>query len=112
SQAIFVTRFGGPEVLALRDHDEGEPGPCQVRVRVQAAGVNFIDTYMRTGAYPRPVPFIAGVEGAGTVEQVGEGVQDLLPGMRVAWAQAPGSYATSVLAPAAVLVKIPDALAT
>ena len=107
-QAIFVEKPGGPEVLALRDHDPGPAGAGQVRVAVEAAGVNFIDTYQRTGLYPRPTPFVLGLEGAGTVEAVGPGVENLRVGQRVAWASAPGSYATHVVAPAAQLVPVPD----
>jgi NADPH2:quinone reductase len=108
ARAVFVARHGGPEVLELREHDPGEPGPRQVRVRVEAVGVNFIDTYMRTGAYARSLPFIAGIEGAGVVERTGAEVRSLEPGMRVAWAQLLGSYATHVLAPASALVAVPD----
>jgi NADPH2:quinone reductase len=107
-KAVFVARHGGPEVLELRDYEPGSPGPGQVRVRVEAAGVNFIDTYLRSGAYPRPTPFVAGLEGAGVVEQVGQGVSGLGPGSRVAWAQVPGSYASALLAPAGALVLVPD----
>lgn len=109
-QAIFVARTGGPEVLEARPHEVGAPGPGQARVEVAWAGVNFIDTYQRTGAYPRPLPFVAGLEGAGVVEAVGEGVRGFAPGARVAWASVPGSYASEVLAPAAVLVRVPDAV--
>jgi NADPH2:quinone reductase len=107
SQAIFVSRHGGPEVLELRDHDPGEPKAGEVRVRVEAAGVNFIDTYLRAGAYPRTPPFVLGLEGAGTIERVGEGVTDLQPGQRVAWAQVASSYAHAVIAPAPSLIAIP-----
>lgn len=107
SQAIFVSRHGGPEVLELREHEPGEPGPGQVRVRVEAAGVNFVDTYLRSGAYPRPIPFALGLEGAGTVERVGEGVADLKVGQRVAWAQVASSYANVLIAPAASLIEVP-----
>jgi NADPH2:quinone reductase len=110
--AVFIARHGGPEVLELRAHDPGEPGPDQARVRVEAAGVNFIDTYQRSGAYPRPLPFVAGLEGAGVVERVGQGVRDLPVGARVAWAQVTGSYATHVNAPAALLVRVPDGIAS
>jgi NADPH2:quinone reductase len=109
-KGVFVARHGGPEVLELREHDPGEPQAQQVRVRVEAAGVNFIDTYLRSGAYPRPVPFVAGLEGAGVVERVGEGVDSLPVGTRVAWAQVSGSYATHVVAPAAAVVRIPNAV--
>ena len=109
-EAIFVEAVGGPEVLRLAPHDPGEPGPGSVRVRVAAAGVNFIDVYFRTGAYPRPLPFVSGLEGAGRVTAIGAEVSRLAPGDRVAWASVPGSYATDLVAPADRLVKIPDAL--
>jgi len=109
-KAVFVARHGGPEVLELREHDPGEPGAQQVRIRVEAAGVNFVDTYLRSGAYPRELPFIAGLEGAGVVERVGEGVSPQLVGTRVAWAQVPASYATHVVAPASAVVRVPKAV--
>ncbi|HKC50025.1 MAG TPA: alcohol dehydrogenase catalytic domain-containing protein, partial [Myxococcota bacterium] len=98
-KAIVVSKTGGPEVLELRDQDPGAPGPGQARVRVRAAGVNFVDVYHRTGLYPRPVPFVAGLEGAGVVESLGPGVTTVAVGDRVAWASAPGSYAEAVVAP-------------
>jgi NADPH2:quinone reductase len=110
SQAIFVERHGGPEVLTLRDHDPGAPGPDQVRVAVHAAGVNFIDTYQRSGLYPRATPFVLGMEGAGSIEAVGSSVDGLRVGQRVAWAQIPGSYAGHVLAKPEALVLVPDGL--
>jgi NADPH2:quinone reductase len=109
-EAIFVDAVGGPEVLRLGPHDPGEPGPNNVRVHVAAAGVNFIDVYFRTGAYPRPLPFVNGLEGAGSVTAIGAGVTRLAPGDRVAWAGVPGSYASDLIAPADRLVKIPDAV--
>lgn len=109
-RAIVVHETGGPEVLRVEDRDPGAPGPGQVRVRVAAAGVNFIDVYFRTGLYPRPIPFVSGLEGAGTVEAVGDGVATLAPGDRVAWAAVPGSYADAVLAVPDVLVRVPDAV--
>jgi NADPH2:quinone reductase len=110
-KAIVVERTGGPEALQLAERDPGAPGPGQLRVRVAAAGVNFIDVYFRTGLYPRPLPFVAGLEGAGRVEAVGPGVGGFAPGDRVAWASAPGSYAEVVAAPAAQLVAIPNGVA-
>jgi NADPH2:quinone reductase len=107
-RAIIVEATGGPEVLKLVERDPGAPQAGQARVRVGAAGVNFIDVYFRTGLYPRPLPFVAGLEGAGRVEAVGEGVSGLAPGDRVAWASVPGSYAEAVVAPAAQLVRVPD----
>ena len=95
----------------------GRPGPGPprprpgARIRVAAAGVNFIDVYFRTGSYPRPLPFVAGLEGSGRVEAVGpDGALGLAPGDRVAWALAPGSYAEFVIAPASALVRVPDAV--
>jgi NADPH2:quinone reductase len=109
-EAIFVDAVGGPEVQRLGPHDPGEPGPNSARVRVTTAGVNFIDIYFRTGDYPRPLPFVNGLEGAGSVTAIGAGVTRLAPGDRVAWAGVPGSYATDLIAPADRLVKIPDAV--
>ncbi len=106
--AIRIEKHGGPEVLAVSEHDPGPPGPGEARVRIAAAGVNYIDVYFRTGLYPRPLPFVAGVEGAGRVEAVGEGVTGLAPGDRVAWALGPGSYAEVARIPAAFLVRVPD----
>lgn len=108
TRAIVVEQTGGPEVLRVAQREPGAPGPGQARVRVGAAGVNFIDVYFRTGLYPRPLPFVAGLEGAGRVEAVGAGVEDLAPGDRVAWASAPGSYADVVVAPAGQLVRVPE----
>jgi NADPH2:quinone reductase len=107
SRAIVVRETGGPEVLRLDAHDPGAPGPGQVRIAVRAAGVNFIDVYFRTGLYPRPLPFVAGLEGAGAVEAVGPGVAGLAPGDRVAWSAVPGSYAERTVAPVDALVRVP-----
>ena len=112
SRAVFVDRHGGPEVLALREHEPATPAAGQARVRVAAAGVNFIDIYFRTGAYPMAPPFVLGFEGAGVVESVGDGVTELRVGDRVAWAQVAGSYATHVVAPVDSLVKVPDGVVT
>jgi NADPH:quinone reductase len=109
-QAIRVVRTGDAEVLALEEMPEPEPGPAEARVRVEVAGVNFIDVYHRTGLYPKPLPFIPGVEGAGVVDAVGEGVQEVAVGDRVAWAMHPGSYAEAAVVPAARLVRVPDDL--
>jgi NADPH2:quinone reductase len=109
-KAVEIRRTGGPEVLELVERDAGPPGPGQARIRVGAAGVNFIDVYFRTGLYPRPLPFVAGLEGAGRVEAIGSGVHGLAAGDRVAWASAPGSYAETLVAPVAQLVRVPDAI--
>ncbi len=109
-RAVEAREAGGPEVLSFVDLPDPEPGPGQLLVRVAAAGVNFIDTYRRAGVYPMPYPHVVGVEGAGVVEAVGEGVGDFAAGDRVAWAEAPGSYAELALVPAAEAVAVPDGL--
>lgn len=110
-RAVWVRETGGPDVLRLEEVSPGAPGPGAVRVRTAACGVNFIDVYFRTGLYPRPLPFVLGLEGAGTVEAVGEGVTDLAEGDRVAWSSVPGSYADAVMAPTALLVRVPEGVA-
>jgi len=111
-RAIQVRETGGPEVLRLEPFDPGTPGEGQVRMRVAACGVNFIDVYFRTGLYPRPLPFVLGVEGAGEVESVGRGVTGLASGDRVAFAGVPGAYATALVAPAERLVRVPDGVSS
>lgn len=95
-------------MLTWEDVEPAQPGPGQALVRQAAAGLNFIDVYHRTGLYPQPLPFIPGVEGAGTVESVGEGVTDIKPGDRVAYAGPVGGYAEERLIEADRLVKLPD----
>jgi NADPH:quinone reductase len=103
---------GGPEVLRLEEVEVGEPGPGEARVRQSAVGLNFIDVYHRTGLYPIDLPATPGLEGAGTVEAVGEGVTEVAVGDRVAYAGGPpGAYAEVRLAPAAKLVRLPDDIA-
>ncbi len=109
-QGICIHSFGGREVLELRDIEPPRLGPQDVLVRVAAAGVNFIDVYQRSGAYRRPLPFVLGLEGAGVVEVIGDGVSGLEVGDRVAWAQGSASYATHVVLPAALLVPVPREL--
>lgn len=111
-QAIIIEATGGPEVLRPAEHEPGAPGEGQVRLRQTAIGVNYIDVYHRTGLYPLPgLPAIIGMEGAGVVEAVGPGVSDLAPGDRVAYACPPtGAYASVRLAPAAQMVKLPEAI--
>jgi NADPH2:quinone reductase len=109
--AVVVHEIGGPEVLRYEPHDPGPPGPGTVRIRVRAAGVNFIDVYHRTGLYPRPLPFVAGLEGSGVVEAVGPDARGLAAGDRVAWASAPGSYAEAVVAPVRELIRLPAGVA-
>ncbi len=106
-RAIIVSEFGGPDVLQITDLPDPVPGPTEVLVRTDAVGVNFIDTYRRTGAYPMELPYVAGCEGAGVVVAVGNLVGGLRVGDRVAWADAPGSYAELVVVPADKAVPVP-----
>jgi NADPH2:quinone reductase len=106
--AIRVEKLGGPEVLAPARVSVEPPGAGQVTVEVAACGVNFIDVYFRTGLYPRPLPFVPGLEGAGRISHVGQDVGDLAVGDRVAWSTAPGSYASTLNAAAPSLVRVPD----
>ena len=110
-QAIRFHETGGPEVLRWEAVDVGEPGPGQARVRHVAVGLNFIDTYHRTGLYPLPLPSGIGLEGAGIVEAVGAGVSNLLPGDRVAYAGGPvGAYSEARCLPADRLLKLPASI--
>jgi NADPH2:quinone reductase len=111
-KAIRFHKTGGPEVLVWEDVEVGDPGPGQIRLRHHAIGVNYLDTYHRSGLYPLPLPSGCGTEGAGVVEAVGAGVTDLKAGDRVAYAGgAPGAYAEARLFPADRVVKIPDGIA-
>jgi NADPH:quinone reductase len=103
-KAIRIHEFGGPEALSYEEVEISEPGPGQARVKLAASGVNFIDVYQRTGLYPGDLPRPLGLEGAGEVDAVGEGVDDVSPGDYVAFASTPGSYAEYVVAPAENLV--------
>jgi NADPH2:quinone reductase len=103
-KAIQVNEHGGPEVLSYEEVSVPEPGPGEARVKLAAAGVNFIDCYQRTGLYPMETPFTLGLEGAGEVDALGEGVEDLSPGDYVAFASVPGAYAEYVVAPVDKLV--------
>ncbi|NLV79670.1 MAG: quinone oxidoreductase [Rhodococcus sp.] len=107
-RAIEVAQHGGPDVLTPVDVPDPVAGPGDVLVRTDAIGVNFIDTYFRTGLYGTALPYVPGSEGTGTVVAVGEDVVDLTVGQRVAWADAPGSYAELVRVPARVAVPVPD----
>jgi NADPH2:quinone reductase len=110
-RAIRLHRAGGPEVLQWEEVEVGEPGEGQARVRHTAVGVNFIDTYHRSGLYPLPLPTGLGSEGAGVVEAVGPRVTHVKPGDRVAYAGGPpGSYAEARLMPADRLVKLPEGI--
>lgn len=103
-KAIRVNENGGPEVLSYEDVEVPNPGPGEARVRLAASGVNFIDVYQRTGLYPLETPFTLGQEGAGEVEAVGEGVEDLSAGDHVAFAGVMGAYAEYAVVPAEQLV--------
>ncbi|HKS52124.1 MAG TPA: quinone oxidoreductase [Pseudonocardiaceae bacterium] len=106
-RAIQVTETGGPAVLRLAQLPDPEPGTGQLLVKVAAAGINYIDTYHRSGAYPMRLPFVPGSEGAGTVIAVGPDAGDIAVGDKVAWAAAPGSYAELAVVPAEQAVPVP-----
>lgn len=111
TRAIRIHEHGGPEVMRLEDVDVGEPGPGEARVRHTAVGLNFIDTYHRTGLYAVSLPSGLGMEAAGVIEAVGEGVTELSPGQRVAYAAGPpGAYAEARVVAADRLVPLPDAV--
>ena len=109
-KAVFVEQPGGVENLKYADLPRPEPGPGQARVKIAAAGVNFIDVYFRIGLYKADPPVVLGNEAAGTVEAVGSGVSEVKVGDRVAYAMARGSYAEYAVVPAWQLVTIPDAV--
>lgn len=109
-QAIIVEQTGGPEVLRCGERPLPQPGPGEILVRLQVAGVNYIDTYHRRGLYPLPIPFTPGIEGAGTVEQVGAGVDRFLPGDNVAFCLGIGGYAEYAVVPAWKTVRLPEGI--
>jgi len=108
--AIRIEQHGGPEVMKWEEVDVGDPGPGEVRVRNKAIGLNYIDTYHRSGLYPMPMPLIIGSEGAGVVEAVGPKVKEFKVGDRVAYAGPIGAYAEALLRPAEKLVKVPNGI--
>src|SRR5437764_5156234 len=110
--AIRVHEVGGPEVLKWEQVEVGEPGSGQVRLRQEAAGLNFIDVYHRTGLYPQALPFTPGTEGAGVVEAIGDGVTNVKTGDRVAYAGSIGGYAEERLIEADRVVKLPKDIST
>ena len=107
-RATVIRRLGGPEVLVVEEVDEPVPGPGEIVVEVGAAGLNFIDTYHRTGLYPARLPFTPGLEAAGTVASVGSSVSDLATGDRVAFCSILGAYAERAVVPADQLVPVPE----
>ena len=109
-RAIQIKHTGGPEVMELVELPTPRPGTGQVLVKVEAAGVNFIDTYLREGRYPAELPFTPGQEAAGTIAALGEGVSGFAVGDRVAWNGTRGTYAEYACAPASDLLKIPDGM--
>ena len=109
-KAVQITEHGDPNVLKIHDVPIGKPGQGQVLVRLEVAGINFIDIYQRQGTYPLKLPYIPGMEGAGVVEAVGEGVQHVKPGDRVAYVHEPGSYAEMSLVKAEQLIPLPSDL--
>jgi NADPH2:quinone reductase len=111
SLAIQIAQFGGPENMQIVDLPVGEPGPGEIRIRHHAVGLNFIDVYQRTGLYPNKLPLTLGMEGAGIVEAVGEGVSHLKAGDRAAYASnPPGSYSQVRVMPAKTVCRLPDAI--
>ena len=108
-RAVLVSDTGNADVLQVTEVDQPSPGPGQVLVQVAVAGVNYMDVYQRTGGAPVPTPFVAGVEGVGTVVTLGDGVDDLAVGQRVGWMRGgQGSYAEFVAVDAAMAVPVPD----
>ena len=111
SQTIRIDKQGGPEEMKLVELPVGEPGSGEIRIRHHAAGLNYIDVYQRSGVYTLPLPLTLGMEGAGVVEAVGEGVTHLKAGDRAAYAaNPPGSYSLARVMPAKNVVKLPDAI--
>jgi len=113
AQAVRFHKVGGPEVLGLEEVAVGKPGPGQARIRHVAVGLNFADTYFRSGFYKVPLPAGMGVEGAGVVEAIGEGVTNVAPGDRVTYTgfvNTLGAYSTERLIPAAPLIKLPEGI--
>ena len=111
TKAIRIDRNGGPEEMKLVDITVGQPGPGEIRIQHKAVGLNFIDVYQRTGLYALPMPLQLGMEGAGIVEAVGDGVTHLKIGDRAAYASnPPGSYSEARVMPAKCVCKLPDAI--
>jgi NADPH2:quinone reductase len=110
AKAVRFHKQGGPELMQYEDVQVGDPGAGQVRIRHTAVGVNFVDIYQRSGLYPMQLPQVAGNEGAGVVEAVGQGVSELKTGDRVAYTGLPGSYCDTRIVPADRMVKLPEGI--
>src|SRR4029079_12275737 len=110
AEAVGYHKQGGTEVLQVDDVQVGDPAQGQIRIRHTAIGVNFVDTYQRSGLYPMHLPQVAGNEGAGVVEAVGAGVTDLKAGDRVTYTGIPGSYCEQRVVPADRMVKLPQGI--
>jgi len=110
TKAIRIHETGGAEKLIWEDVDVGVPGPGEIRVKQNACGLNYIDVYFRTGLYPIELPSVIGMEAAGVVEAVGEGVSDFAEGDRVTYPMVPGAYAEARVMPIAKVVKLPDGI--
>ena len=111
-KAIVVSELGGPEQLVLKNVPDPTPGPDEILVSVAAAGLNFIDTYHRGGLYPMSLPFTPGLEGAGTILELGEAVAGFSKGDKVGWAQVAGSYSEKHLVPQDKVIALPDDIDT
>ncbi|ETX27121.1 quinone oxidoreductase family protein [Roseivivax isoporae] len=111
ARTAIIEAAGGPEVLKIVDREVGEPGPGEIRIRHEACGLNYIDVYQRSGLYPLELPHALGMEAAGVVEAVGDGVTHLAPGDRAAYASTPpGAYTEARVMPAAQVCRLPDAI--
>ncbi len=110
TKAIRVHEPGGPDNMIWDDVDVGDPGPGQVRIKQNTVGLNYIDVYFRTGLYPIDMPAIIGMEAAGVIEAVGDGVDEFQPGDRVAYPMVPGAYCEARVMPTLKVVKLPDAI--
>src|SRR5262245_46491777 len=112
SKVVRFYETGGPEVLRYEEAAVGDPGPGEVHIRHVAVGLNFADTYFRTGYYPASLPAGIGVEGSGTILRVGAGVTGFVPGDRVTYTGSPlGAYSTERIMPANSLIRLPDNIA-
>ena len=110
TKGIRIYETGGPDVMKWEDIEVGDPGPGQVRVKQNAVGLNYIDVYFRTGLYPAELPAVIGMEAAGVIEAVGEGVTEFAVGDRVAYPMVPGAYCEARCMPTLKVVKLPDSI--